>query len=186
MTENKAPPYEFNFTYSTESELNGPFSCTRILVWTILILLALVIPIIIALDHFNILSLQYPVYSYAVYILIFNSVLLIVIVNLIASSIAYPFGNTCFNTHYKRTNNARFGVEFQRCLQRMMRMVKESYERQDHDLSSSIFSGAKNENKTEDEKLDPKDIYMRVASNCELIELYTEVNQKLIQDNPQD
>ena len=36
-----------------------------------------------------------------------------------------------------------------------------------------------------DEKLDPKDIYMRVASNCELIELYSEVNQKLLQDNPQ-
>jgi hypothetical protein len=32
--------------------------------------------------------------------------------------------------------------------------------------------------------LGPKDIYMRVASNLELIELYTFVNEQLIQDNP--
>jgi len=32
--------------------------------------------------------------------------------------------------------------------------------------------------------LDPKDIYMRVASNLELIQLYTTVNQQLVETNP--
>ena len=32
--------------------------------------------------------------------------------------------------------------------------------------------------------LAPKDIYMRIASNLELIELYTSVNEQLILDNP--
>lgn len=32
--------------------------------------------------------------------------------------------------------------------------------------------------------LNPKDIYMRVASNLELIELYASVNERLIRDDP--
>lgn len=32
--------------------------------------------------------------------------------------------------------------------------------------------------------LSPKDIYMRVASNIELIELYAAVNEQLIEENP--
>ncbi len=32
--------------------------------------------------------------------------------------------------------------------------------------------------------LNSKDIYLRLASNCELIQLYTEVNQALINENP--
>ena len=34
--------------------------------------------------------------------------------------------------------------------------------------------------------LSPKDIYMRVASNIELIDLYVGVNQQLIRDNPRE
>lgn len=32
--------------------------------------------------------------------------------------------------------------------------------------------------------LNPKDIYMRVASNLELIQLYTSVNEQLIREDP--
>ena len=73
----------------------------------------------------------------------------------------------------------------------MMRMIKESHDRQNHEFTSSIFSGEKpplfNEqlsSQSRDEQLDPKDIYMRVASNCELIQLYAEVNQQLIDRAP--
>ena len=74
-------------------------------------------------------------------------------------------------------------MEFLRCIQRLMRMIQETYDRQNHELSSSIFSASNasraGETITEggEEKLDPKDIYMRVASNCELIQLYTDVNE---------
>ena len=66
----------------------------------------------------------------------------------------------------------------------MTRMIKETTERQSDDRASEILSG-KDELNSNAEFLDsensintlnPRDIYMRVASNLELIELYTAVN----------
>lgn len=110
---------------------------------------------------------------------------------LLTSSIAYPYSNSCFTRHLKRTTNQRFGLEFRRCVERMTRMIKETTERQNYDRASEIMAG-KDDEDTETEIFDeenmsalgPKDIYMRVASNLELIELYTFVNEQLIQDNP--
>lgn len=39
---------------------------------------------------------------------------------------------------------------------------------------------------SENSALGPKDIYMRVASNLELIQLYSSVNEQLINENPRD
>lgn len=41
-----------------------------------------------------------------------------------------------------------------------------------------------NEDENSLKNLSPKDIYMRVASNIELIELYASINEQLIRDNP--
>ena len=49
----------------------------------------------------------------------------------------------------------------------------------DDDTEGEIFDDENGMN-----VLGPKDIYMRIASNLELIELYTFVNQQLINENP--
>ncbi len=41
-----------------------------------------------------------------------------------------------------------------------------------------------NEDENSLKNLSPKDIYMRVASNIELIELYASINEQLIRENP--
>jgi hypothetical protein len=69
-------------------------------------------------------------------------------------------------------------MEFRRCVERMTRMINETYERQNHDHSSNIITGkmgaptldnSETEQDSETGTLNPKDIYMRVASNLELI-----------------
>jgi hypothetical protein len=69
-------------------------------------------------------------------------------------------------------------MEFRRCVERMTRMINETYERQNHDQSSNIITGkmgapaldnSETEQDSETGTLNPKDIYMRVASNLELI-----------------
>jgi hypothetical protein len=69
-------------------------------------------------------------------------------------------------------------MEFRRCVDRMTRMISETYERQNHDHSSNIITGkvggaaldnSETEQDSETGTLNPKDIYMRVASNLELI-----------------
>lgn len=53
-------------------------------------------------------------------------------------------------------------------------MIKETTERQNHDFSASIIAGKDDDARSENDDsesgaLNPKDIYMRVASNLELI-----------------
>ncbi len=70
----------------------------------------------------------------------------------------------------------------------MTRMIKETTERQSFERASQILSGKDDTEFLDSENsaltLDPKDIYMRVASNLELIQLYTTVNQQLVDTNP--
>jgi len=79
-------------------------------------------------------------------------------------------------------------MEFSRCVERMTRMIKETTEQQSFERASQILSGKENTEFMDSENssvtLDPKDIYMRVASNLELIQLYTTVNQQLVESYP--
>ena len=119
-----------------------------------------------------------PIY-YVIYIIIFNSIVLVQLVKFVASSIAYPYSSSMFNKKMRANTNSRFGFEFRRCIERMTRMIKETTERQNHNMTASIIGG---ESYNEDLKssfdseasssLSQKDIYMRLASNCELIDLY--------------
>lgn len=71
-------------------------------------------------------------------------------------------------------------------------MIKETTERQTSQNQSNIMLGKDKDDSEDDlnddenslKNLSPKDIYMRVASNIELIELYASVNEQLIRDNP--
>jgi flagellin-specific chaperone FliS len=69
-------------------------------------------------------------------------------------------------------------------------MIKETTERQSFERASQILSGKDDTEFLDSENsamtLDPKDIYMRVASNLELIQLYTTVNQQLVETNPRN
>jgi len=95
----------------------------------LLIILSIALPLIALGNYLEILKFAIPIYAWGVYLLIFNTVALIFITKIFASSIAYPFSNTCFKRHLRNSTNLRFGLEFRRCIQRMTRMIKETTER---------------------------------------------------------
>lgn len=111
----------------------------------------------------------------------------------IVSSVAYPYSNSIMVRNLTVNTNRKVGLEFSRCATRMTRMIKDMMERQNSDRASSIMEGKDDELTYEDESiaasgtfayLSDKDIYMRVAQNLELIELYYQVNRKIIEEDP--
>ena len=179
-------PSKYKFKFSTEREISGRPSCCRVITITLLVVLSILLPLLSLLKYFGVGvdSFTIPIYAWVIYVIIFNTVVLILLGLTLTSSIAYPYSNRFFTKHLKRTTNQRFGMEFSRCVERMTRMIKETTERQSDDRASEILSG-KDELNSNAEFLDsensintlnPRDIYMRVASNLELIELYTAVN----------
>jgi len=93
----------------------------------------------------------------------------------------------------RKDTNRRFGLEFSRCVDRMTRIISETTERQTHELTAFILDGEGEDHQEvyrtsfDSEAstiLNPKDIYLRLASNVELMDLYANVNQALIEENP--
>ena len=98
----------------------------------------------------------------------------------IASTLAYPYSNSILIKRQRDQTNIRFGTEFRRCVERMTRMIKDMTERQTSERAGTIMEG-KDDDETEIDLSDSKaslqflsarDIYMRVAQNLELIDLY--------------
>jgi hypothetical protein len=88
-----------DFTFSTYKELGGTRSCCRILTITLLLLVSLIVPAVALLHRFDILDHSISIYSWAIYILVFNSVMLLWIPKYLASSVAYPFSNSIVNSN---------------------------------------------------------------------------------------
>ncbi len=70
-------------------------------------------------------------------------------------------------------------------------MIKDMTERQSDEFTSNIITGNFKDEVDEDDTssnnsshLGPKDIYLRVAQNIELIQLYINVNEKILNNNP--
>lgn len=183
---------KFKFSFSTSKDLGGNSSCCRVITIIVLVTLSLFVPVVALLNYLQVIHHPITIFAWLIYLLIFNSAMLLWLPKYLASSVAYPFSNSFVNRNQRVTTNVRFGLEFRRCVERMTRMIKETTECQNNDLSSNIIQGKVNResaSETQDSEtgtLNPKDIYMRVASNLELIQLYASVNEQLIKENPRD
>lgn len=126
---------------------------------------------------------DFPWNSWLVYVLIFNTTFIMVGGAYIASTAAYPYSNSILVRNLQNTTNRRFGTEFARLIDRMSRMIKDMAETQNWERASQIMEGTEdqqeinmNDKKTTQRFMNARDIYMRVAQNLELIELYHSVN----------
>lgn len=186
----KSKNYKFNF--STERELAGGISCCRLIIIILLVLVSLTLPVISLIDYLGLNPLNtpdkqfnIPIYAWAVYILVINTIVLMLMSRLLASSISYPFSNSCFRRSMRRSNNQRFGIEFRKSIERMTEFISSVIDRQNHDYSAAIFNDegegfASKEFDTSMSEthsmLSSKDIYLKLAQQMELINLYNEIN----------
>ena len=140
----KPQKYKFKFTSEQEVsdqfstfpitvfvQLNGSSSFCRVATITLLVLTSIALPILSLLNYLKFIhhTFRIPIYAWAIYIVVFNTVALILLGKFLTSSIAYPYSNSFFTSHLKRTSNQRFGQEFSKCVERMTRMIKETTER---------------------------------------------------------
>lgn len=90
-------PYNYKFKLSTSAELGGNPSCCRVLTITVLVLVSLALPAVALADNLGYLQHSVSIYSWCIYILVFNSVMLLFIPKYFASSLTYPFSNYFVN-----------------------------------------------------------------------------------------
>jgi hypothetical protein len=91
----------------------------------VLILASAVLPIWWLLRQYLLKGLPaIPIYAFYVYLLVLNTILLMMFSRLVASSISYPFSNGIFRRQMRRSNNRRFGVEFRRSIERMTELIQ--------------------------------------------------------------
>lgn len=150
----------------------------------LLVLATLFLPVAILIDKKDDqVNWDFPWNSWLVYVLIFNTTFIMVGGAYIASTAAYPYSNSILVRNLQNTTNRRFGTEFARLIDRMSRMIKDMAETQNWERASQIMEGTEdqqeinmNDKKTTQRFMNARDIYMRVAQNLELIELYHSVN----------
>lgn len=95
----------------------------------VLITISILLPTIGVLNYLNVLNHKISTKVWLLYILVFNTVMLVWIPKVLASSVAYPFSNSFVKRRQYSQSNTRFGLEFKRCIERMTRMIKETTER---------------------------------------------------------
>lgn len=150
----------------------------------LIVLAALLIPALYILNHFGLISDKLPRYSWFVYVVILNTVTLIWVSKYLSGSIAYPYSNRIFNKSQRLNTNTKFSLEFLRCIENTVSMIQQcalagnsgelvGYQ----ELSTTDVTAAAEE----EEVLPPKEMYVKLASNCELLELYSGVNRQLIE-----
>jgi hypothetical protein len=89
----------------------------------------------------------------------------------------------------RRKQNSSFSLEFRRCVVQMTNMIQETTERPSNTFNVSILGDETvaeirdSFDSTMSVDLTPKDIYIRIAANLELIELYANINSKLVAEN---
>jgi hypothetical protein len=110
----------------------------------------------------------------------------------IASTAAYPYSNSILVRNLFIKTNRLFGLEFNRQIDRMIRSIQDVSTTQSADSMRAIYSetsspleeSKKNidleDKKTNKQFMSARDIYMKVAQNLELIDLYSRVNSQII------
>lgn len=118
-----------------------------------------------------------------VYVIVVDTTFLMVMGAYIVSTLAYPYSNSILVRNLSINNNRRFGLEFARQIDRMVRMIRDTVESQNSENSSNIMEGREDSSgfkTTQYGFMTDQDIYMRVAANLELLELYGTVNRNII------
>ena len=158
-------PYLYKFTFSSAQDLSGKPSICRIVTITLLIVCILFVPAVKIADTFLSVNHNFSLYVWFVYLLVFNSVMLLWVPEALASTMTYPYSNSFILNANLRDMNNKIGTEFRRCIERMTRLIQDSMQSKSHE-----FVGGQGADDLEDnEALSPKDIYMRIASNLEMI-----------------
>lgn len=107
----------------------------------------------------------------------------------IVSCISYPYSSRIFRRNLARSTNTRFGTEFIRSVNRLTDVVdKMSSEGDQEDpISAALISLTDMQNlqsiasENDLTALSAKEIYLRVAQNIELVALYSNINEKIVQ-----
>ena len=116
----------YNFTYSSREDVAGAPSKCRIVTIIFLVLATLFLPIGILISKKDTrVHWVFPWNSWLVYIIIFNTTILMVGGAYIVSTAAYPYSNSIIARNLTIDTNKRFGIEFSRCVDRMARMIKD-------------------------------------------------------------
>lgn len=151
----------------------------------LLVIATCFLPFAILIDRAdNHVDWEFPWNSWLVYVIIVNTTFLMIGGAYIFSTVAYPYSNSIMVRNLAVKTNKKFGLEFARCIDRMTRMIQEIQSSQHAENVSAIIEGRDDDNKSSSYYLSEKDVYMRIAQNLELIELYLSVNRLIINQNP--
>jgi len=134
-------------------------------------------------------------YAAIMYYLVFNTLILVGLGYCAVGCVTYPYSNSFFNKTHKRQTNQRFGNEFIKCTERLCRVIQDMSETQGTMNTSAILTApmdaattaptAENDLSSSQRtaiQLNSREIYTRVASNIELIGLYLQINEKIINE----
>ena len=64
------------------------------------------------------------------YVLVFNTLLFISLGYCAVGCVAYPYSNSIFNKTHFRQSNEKFGFEFIKCTERIVRIIEDMIETQ--------------------------------------------------------
>lgn len=153
----------------------------RVLVTCLLVVASLFIPVIYALNHFNVTAITLPFYSWAIYFFVVNTIVLLVFTKYLSGSISYPYSNRIFNKSQRLNTNTKFSLEFLRCVERTSVMIQDVLATEKKEISGYDDQSTTDIESNAEEILPPKELYCKLASNCELLDLYSGINNQLIQ-----
>ena len=137
-----------------------------------MVVISAAIPAILLAQQFGLfLGLEISFYDWAVYILVLNTSVLMLLSRMIAGTISYPYSNSCFRNYSRNRCNSVFSHEFRKSVERMTQVITEAQSRQNHDMSAVIFMEHEKEQNQEDlmassvesDFISQKDIYLKLA-----------------------
>ena len=85
-------------------------------------------------------------YGAIMYYLVFNTLFLIGIGYCVVGCVAYPYSNNYFNKSQKRQTNQRFGLEFTKCAERVVRVLQDMSETQGTKNTSALLLAPMDDN----------------------------------------
>ena len=146
-----------------------------------LIVATLILPVAILIDSKDVhVNWYFPWNSWLIYVLIVNTTFLMVMGAYLASTAAYPYSNSLLARNLTVQTNKRFGLEFIRCIDRMVLSIRDMCETQSSENTGAIFADIDvrasmgslrsteasydlNDRVTSKQFLSARDVYMRVA-----------------------
>jgi len=113
---------------SVKMNCNTVLCLSRFLIWLLFFLYTALFPVFYYLtNHMGKLGdFMLPKWSASMYIIAFNLFWILAGGKYLVSTIAFPYSNFFFSRHLRRTTNQRFGTEFDRCIDRMVKVIRDA------------------------------------------------------------